>query len=118
LLGRVAWRLGVGGADIVQVVVLERVGGGVVDDFTAVWPVAAPRRSDCDWAGRGLRALPWRACGARSARRPSAVVAAENYGLSEDAVVQMFEASSSTPVAVQRIIRQLGCRLVSSRRRR
>lgn len=40
-LGQVARTLGVAGADIVQVVVLERVGGRAVDDFTVVWPVSA-----------------------------------------------------------------------------
>jgi hypothetical protein len=33
--------LGVLGADIVAVVVLERVGGRAVDDFTVVWPASA-----------------------------------------------------------------------------
>ncbi|QSB16475.1 amino acid-binding protein [Natronosporangium hydrolyticum] len=40
-LGQVARTLGVSGADIVQVVVLERLGGRAVDDFTVVWPQAA-----------------------------------------------------------------------------
>jgi hypothetical protein len=40
-LGQVARTLGVAGADIVQVVVLERVGGRAVDDFTVVWPGGA-----------------------------------------------------------------------------
>jgi hypothetical protein len=40
-LGQVARTLGVVGADIVQVVVLERVAGRAVDDFTVVWPAAA-----------------------------------------------------------------------------
>ena len=35
-LGQVARTLGVAGADIVQVVVLERLGGRAVDDFTVV----------------------------------------------------------------------------------
>jgi hypothetical protein len=41
-LGQVARTLGVAGADIVSVVVLERVGGRAVDDFTVVWPASAP----------------------------------------------------------------------------
>jgi len=41
-LGQVARALGVVGADIVQVVVLERIGGRAVDDFTVVWPASAP----------------------------------------------------------------------------
>jgi hypothetical protein len=40
-LGQVARTLGVAGADIVQVVVLERVGGRAVDDFTVIWPTSA-----------------------------------------------------------------------------
>ncbi|MFX0593852.1 amino acid-binding protein [Melissospora conviva] len=40
-LGQVARTLGVAGADIVQVTVLERFGGRAVDDFTVVWPGAA-----------------------------------------------------------------------------
>ena len=40
-LGQVARTLGVSGADIVQVVVLERLGGRAVDDFTVIWPGAA-----------------------------------------------------------------------------
>ncbi|MER7417458.1 amino acid-binding protein [Micromonospora peucetia] len=40
-LGQVARTMGVSGADIVQVVVLERLGGRAVDDFTVVWPGAA-----------------------------------------------------------------------------
>lgn len=37
-LGQVARTLGVAGADIVQVLVLERLAGRAVDDFTVVWP--------------------------------------------------------------------------------
>lgn len=40
-LGQVARTLGVCGADIVQVVVLERLAGRAVDDFTVVWPSGA-----------------------------------------------------------------------------
>lgn len=66
-LGQVARTLGVAGADIVQVVVLERLGGRAVDDFTVVWPGAA--RVDRLLAGLG--AIPgvqvdgmWQAIGA------------------------------------------------------
>lgn len=66
-LGQVARTLGVAGADIVQVVVLERVGGRAVDDFTVVWPGAAR----VDRLMAGLAAVPgvrvdglWRAIGA------------------------------------------------------
>lgn len=41
-LGQVARILGVAGADIVQVVVLERLAGRAVDDFTVSWPGTTP----------------------------------------------------------------------------
>lgn len=53
-LGQVARTLGVTGADIVQMVVLERVGGRAVDDFTVIWPSAAPVDRILD----GLGAIP------------------------------------------------------------
>jgi hypothetical protein len=63
----VARTLGVTGADIVQMVVLERVGGRAVDDFTVIWPAAAP----VDRILAGLGAIPgvavegvWRSVGA------------------------------------------------------
>ncbi|MFY1633050.1 amino acid-binding protein [Solwaraspora sp. WMMB335] len=66
-LGQVARTLGVAGADIVQVTVLERLGGRAVDDFTVVWPGAAR----VDRLLAGLAAIPgvqvdgvWRAIGA------------------------------------------------------
>lgn len=66
-LGQVARTLGVAGADIVQVVVLERLGGRAVDDFTVVWPGAAR----VERLLVGLAAIPgvqvdgvWRAIGA------------------------------------------------------
>jgi hypothetical protein len=40
-LGQVARTLGVVGADIVSVIVLERAQGRAVDDFTVVWPASA-----------------------------------------------------------------------------
>jgi hypothetical protein len=65
-LGQVARTLGVTGADIVQMVVLERVGGRAVDDFTVIWPAAAP----ADRILAGLAAIPgvavegvWRSVG-------------------------------------------------------
>jgi hypothetical protein len=65
-LGQVARTLGVAGADIVQVVVLERLGGRAVDDFTVVWPGA----SRVERLLAGLAAIPgvqvdgvWRAIG-------------------------------------------------------
>ncbi|MEU7908367.1 amino acid-binding protein [Actinoplanes sp. NPDC049118] len=66
-LGQIARTLGVAGADIVQVVVLERLGGRAVDDFTVVWPGA----SRVERLLAGLAAIPgvqvdgvWRAIGA------------------------------------------------------
>ena len=53
-LGQVARTLGVAGADIVSVVVLERVSGRAVDDFTVVWPASAP----VDRVLAGLVAIP------------------------------------------------------------
>lgn len=65
-LGQVARTLGVTGADIVQMIVLERVGGRAVDDFTVIWPAAAP----VDRILAGLGAIPgvavdgvWRSTG-------------------------------------------------------
>ncbi len=65
-LGQVARTLGVAGADIVQVVVLERVVGRAVDDFTVLWPGAVR----VDRLVAGLAAVPgvkvegvWRAIG-------------------------------------------------------
>lgn len=66
-LGQVARTLGVTGADIVQMVVLERVGGRAVDDFTVIWPATASVERILD----GLDAIPgvavegvWRSVGA------------------------------------------------------
>ena len=53
-LGQVARTLGVVGADIVQVVVLERVRGRAVDDVTVVWPASAA----VDRVLAGLSAVP------------------------------------------------------------
>jgi hypothetical protein len=66
-LGQVARTLGVAGADIVQVVVLERAAGRAVDDFTVVWAGGASVRRLL----AGLGAVPgvrvdgiWQAIGA------------------------------------------------------
>lgn len=53
-LGQVARTLGVAGADIVQIVVLERLAGRAVDDITVLWPAAR----DVDRILRGLAAVP------------------------------------------------------------
>jgi hypothetical protein len=50
-LGRVARTLGAAGADIVQVVVLERSGGRAVDDVTVAWPDGASLDVLCDALG-------------------------------------------------------------------
>ncbi|MFF4414206.1 ACT domain-containing protein [Streptosporangium sp. NPDC001559] len=44
-LGRVTRALGAAGADITQIVVLERGDGQAVDDVTVFWPDASPRES-------------------------------------------------------------------------
>jgi len=53
-LGQVARTLGVIGADIVAVMVLERAGGRAVDDITVVWPASAA----VDRVLTGLAAVP------------------------------------------------------------
>ncbi|MCW2945300.1 MAG: amino acid-binding domain protein [Actinoallomurus sp.] len=47
-LGTVARTLGAAGADIVQVVVLERSGGRAIDDVTVTWPDGASLSVLCD----------------------------------------------------------------------
>jgi hypothetical protein len=65
-LGQVAQTLGIVGADIVHVSVLERVGGRAVDDFTVIWPASA----SMERVLAGIEAMPgvrvdgiWRASG-------------------------------------------------------
>jgi hypothetical protein len=53
-LGQVARTLGVTGADIVQVTVLERLAGRAVDDITVMWP----GRARVDRLLAGLAAVP------------------------------------------------------------
>jgi hypothetical protein len=89
-LGQVARTLGIIGADIVQVVVLERVAGRAVDDFTVMWPAAAP----VDRVLAGLVAVPgvridgvWRATelpdpSAREVALVGQIAANPGYGLS------------------------------------
>jgi hypothetical protein len=50
-LGTVARTLGAAGADIVQVVVLERAAGRAVDDVTVTWPDGASLDVLCDALG-------------------------------------------------------------------
>jgi hypothetical protein len=47
-LGSVAGAMGFAGADILQVVVLERANERAVDDFIVVWPPGSPVSSLCD----------------------------------------------------------------------
>src|SRR4051812_13846047 len=47
-LGTVARTLGAAGADIVQLVVLERVSGRALDDVTVVWPDGVALDVLCD----------------------------------------------------------------------
>ena len=75
--------LGVSGADIVQVVVLERLGGRAVDDFTVVWPGAAR----VERLLAGLAAIPgvrvdgvWRAIGAPTTTGQDAELLAQVAG--------------------------------------
>ena len=66
-LGQVARTLGVAGADIVQVVVLERLGGRAVDDFTVRVARRGPGRPAAGRPGRDARRAGgrmWRAIGA------------------------------------------------------
>ena len=70
-LGAVARTLGAAGADIVQVVVLERSAGRAIDDITVSWPQAVSFDVLCDalasvrgvavdgvWPKLGKQALP------------------------------------------------------------
>lgn len=94
-LGQVARTLGVCGADIVQVVVLERLGGRAVDDFTVVWPGAAR-------VGRllaGLAAIPgvrvdgvWRAIGAPTTGGQDAELLAQIAANPVDGVATLVDA--------------------------
>ena len=109
-LGQVARTLGVTGADIVQVVVLERVGGRAVDDFTVVWPLSA----GVDRVLSGLSAVAgvrvvgaWRATelpesGGREVAVLGQVAANPDRGLSTlvDAVPAMFAADWAVVVSV------------------
>lgn len=50
-LGTVARVLGAAGADIVQVIVLERAAGRAIDDVTVTWPDGVPLNVLCDALG-------------------------------------------------------------------
>jgi len=94
-LGQVARTLGVAGADIVQVVVLERLGGRAVDDFTVVWPGAAR----VERLMAGLAAIPgvqvdgvWRAIGAPVAGGHDAELLAQVAGNPIDGLATLVDA--------------------------
>lgn len=95
-LGQVARTLGVSGADIVQVVVLERLGGRAVDDFTVVWPGAA--RVERLLAGLG--AVPgvrvdglWNVSGAPTAVGHDAQLLAQLAGNPADGIATLVDAA-------------------------
>src|SRR5688572_24427003 len=94
-LGQIARTLGVAGADIVQVVVLERLGGRAVDDFTVVWPGAAR----VERLLAGLAAIPgvqvdgvWRAIGAPVAGGHDAELLAQVAANPSDGLATLVDA--------------------------
>ncbi|MFG2059852.1 amino acid-binding protein [Micromonospora sp. NPDC048871] len=94
-LGQVARTLGVSGADIVQVVVLERLGGRAVDDFTVVWPGAAR----VERLLAGLAAIPgvqvdgvWRAIGAPTTTGQDAELLAQVAANPADGLATLVDA--------------------------
>ncbi|MEU8264542.1 amino acid-binding protein [Micromonospora sp. NPDC048999] len=94
-LGQVARTLGVAGADIVQVVVLERLGGRAVDDFTVVWPGAAR----VERLLAGLAAIPgvrvdgvWRAIGTPTTTGQEAELLAQIAANPADGVAILVDA--------------------------
>ncbi|WP_433532154.1 amino acid-binding protein [Micromonospora sp. CA-263727] len=94
-LGQVARTLGVSGADIVQVVVLERLGGRAVDDFTVVWPGAAR----VERLLAGLAAIPgvrvdgvWRAIGAPNTAGQDAELLAQVAANPADGMATLVDA--------------------------
>jgi hypothetical protein len=109
-LGQVARTLGVAGADIVQVVVLERAAGRAIDDFTVVWPGGASVRRLL----AGLGAMPgvrvdgiWQAIGSpvhggfdAELLAQVAVNPAEGLGTLVDAAPALLAADWAAVVAV------------------
>lgn len=94
-LGQVARTLGVAGADIVQVVVLERLGGRAVDDFTVVWPGS----SRVERLLAGLAAIPgvqvdgvWRAMGAPTGGGQDAELLAQVAANAKDGLATLVDA--------------------------
>src|SRR2546421_113097 len=94
-LGQVARTLGVTGADIVQMVVLERVGGRAVDDFTVIWPAVAP----VDRILAGLAAIPgvtvegvWRSVGAPAVNGADAELVGQVAANPSDGIATLVDA--------------------------
>ncbi len=94
-LGQVARTLGVTGADIVQMIVLERVGGRAVDDFTVIWPATAP----VDRILAGLGAIPgvsvegvWRSVGATAFGGADAELVGQVAANVDDGVATLVDA--------------------------
>lgn len=94
-LGQVARTLGVAGADIVQVVVLERLGGRAIDDFTVVWPGGA----GVERLRAGLAVMPgvrvdgiWRAIGAPISGGYDAELLAQIAAKPEDGLATLVDA--------------------------
>ena len=94
-LGQVARTLGVAGADIVQVVVLERLGGRAVDDFTVVWPGTAR----VERLLAGLAAIPgvqvdgvWRAMGTPTSGGQDAELLAQVAANAKDGLATLVDA--------------------------
>src|SRR5256885_9326071 len=94
-LGQVARTLGVTGADIVQMVVLERIGGRAVDDFTVIWPAAAP----VDRILAGLAAIPggtlegvWRSVGSPAIGGADAELVGQVAGNPADGIATLVDA--------------------------
>jgi hypothetical protein len=94
-LGQVARTLGVTGADIVQMVVLERVGGRAVDDFTVIWPAAAPP----DRILAGLAAIPgvavegvWRSVGSPAIGGADAELVGQVAANPDDGIATLVDA--------------------------
>jgi hypothetical protein len=94
-LGQVARTLGVAGADIVQVVVLERLAGRAVDDFTVSWPGSSPPER----LGSDLAAIPgvrvegvWRATAATPGYGQDAQVLSQVAGNPADGLATLVDA--------------------------
>lgn len=93
-LGQVARTLGAVGADIVQLVVLERAGGRAVDDVTVLWPAAA----GVERMAAGLAAAPgvrlegmWPVVGAAATGSYDAQLLAQIAGNPDDGLATLVD---------------------------